>query len=85
MNINKYKISGLKVTSVPHCTEVRLVSVTLDGFACGEPIGWCEDSELGNMSRGGETIVGLRINNEHYGECWGHALKQHLSRIFNNE
>ena len=72
--------------SVAHCTDVGLVTVTDGGFPCGEPIGWCENEELDNWARdqghGEFEYIGLRIFNEHFGDCWGHALKQHLPRIF---
>lgn len=84
---NKYKQSGVKITSVSHCTKINMISVTTpDGFPCGIPIGWCLNEELGqyarNVNYGELEYIGLRIYNEKYGECWGHALKQHLTKIF---
>lgn len=75
-------MSGLRIMSVPHCTDVFLPFVTMNKAPCGEAIGWCPDSELGEWSREDDKFVGLRIFNKIHGECWGHALKEQLPNIF---
>ncbi len=79
--INRFRISAVRLLSVPHCVDVGLVHVSQDKSPCGEPVGWCEDSDLGMHSRG-EEFAGLRIWNQHYGDCWGHTLKQWIPAIF---
>jgi hypothetical protein len=82
MSLDRYRLSGLRVRAVSHCTELGLVSVTHNKYACGEAIGWCLDSDLDDKARGNPKYVGLRIIHPKLGECWGHALTQHLPTIF---
>lgn len=80
--LEDYRISGLRLRSVDHCTKVGLPYVSMDATPVGEPVGWSPDTELGGFSRGSAIYSGLYIHHPEFGDCWGHVLTQQLPQIF---